>query len=170
VSTDQELVHRTLVLKDKFSYGRLVQKYQKEIRTYLLRLSRNKETADDLAQESFLTGFRNLAQLRDSGQYRAWMFRIAYHEFLQWLRRQKETATEDVEAHYENETLSAKAELNSLLKQIRDEERAAIILCLGHGFTHGEAAELLKVPEGTVKSLILRAREKIGVQNGSLSF
>ncbi len=165
--TDQELVHRTLVLKDKFSYGRLVQKYQKEIRTYLLRLSKNKETADDLAQESFLNGFRNLGQLKDSGHYRAWMFRIAYYEFLQWLRKQKATASESIENSSSYDDLSAKAELNSLLKHIRDEERAAIILCLGHGFTHGEAAELLNVPEGTVKSLILRAREKIGVQNGS---
>ena len=164
--TDQELVHRTLVLKDRFAYGQLVQKYQKEIRTYLVRLSKNKETADDLAQDSFLVGFRNLVQLKNTHHYRAWIYSVAYHEFLQWLRRQKNHNTEKTDLHSESENISAKVELNSLLMQIRDEERAAIILCLGHGFTHSEAANILKMPEGTVKSLILRAREKLGVQNG----
>jgi RNA polymerase sigma factor (sigma-70 family) len=166
VLTDQELVHRTLVLKDRSSYGQLVQKYQREIRTYLVRLSKNKEMADDLAQESFLIGFRTLAQLKETKHYRAWMYSIAYHEFLQWFRRQKNQVADEVRPHSELENISSKLELNSLLKQIREEEQAAVILCLGHGFTHSEASDILKMPEGTIKSLILRAREKIGVENG----
>lgn len=162
MSSDSELVRRTLVLKDRGSYGQLVQKYQTEIRTYLLRLTRNKELADDLAQESFLLGFRNLNQLNESAHYRAWVYKIAYREFLKWARRKKENCNEVPDVGYSDITVSARSEVNSLLSQVRPEEQAALILCLGQEFTHHEAAEILQMPVGTIKSLILRAREKLG--------
>lgn len=166
MTTDQELVRRALVLKEKSAYSQLVQRYQKEIRTYLMRLTRNLETADDLAQESFLVGFRNLTQLTDSKNYRAWIYKIAYREFLQWHRKQKERAGDFSEPIQLSAPIATRVELVSVLNQIRAEEQAAIVLCLGQEFSHSEAAKILQIPVGSVKSLILRAREKLGVLNG----
>ena len=164
--SDRERVQRALVLDDRAAYGDLVRKYQVEIRTYLTRLTRNKEAADDLAQESFLHGYRHLAQLADGAKFRPWLFAIAHTQFLQWWRRRKDTSSELPETGGGEARVSARVEVESLLKALRPEERSAMILCLGHDFTHAEAAATLGLPLGTVKSLILRARQKLGGQHG----
>lgn len=56
----------------------------------------------------------------------------------------------------------ARVEVASLFKHLRAEEQSALTLCLAHDFSHAEAAETLGIPIGTVKSLIARARAKIG--------
>lgn len=160
--SDRERVHRALVLDDRAAYSDLVRKYQTEVRTYLVRLTRNRETADDLAQETFLTGYRRLAQLTDAGKFRAWLYSIAHSQFLQWWRQRKPEGGEGPEQGGGEMAVSAKAEVESLLKSLRPEERSALILCLGHEFTHAEAAAMLALPLGTVKSLVQRARQKLG--------
>lgn len=163
--TDQDRVHRTLFLHDKNAYNDLVRKYQVEIRTYLTRLIRNREWADDVAQETFLKGYRLLAQLQEAAKFRSWIYSIAHTEFLQWYRKNKEREV-TLSSDTSELSVSARAEVNSLLKTLRPIECSAIVLCLGHEFTHSEAAEILKMPLGTVKSLILRAKEKLGESHG----
>jgi RNA polymerase sigma-70 factor (ECF subfamily) len=47
-----------------------------------------------------------------------------------------------------------------MLARLSDSERAALVLCDGHGWTHAEAAELLQMPLGTLKSTVARAKAK----------
>ena len=58
-----------------------------------------------------------------------------------------------------------------MLSRLDERERAALVLCEGHGWTHGEAAVLLAMPLGTLKSTVARAKEKCramweGAQHG----
>ena len=161
--SDSELVRRVLLLNDRKAYCDLVLKHQVAVRSYLLRLTRNQEWANDIAQETFLNGYRRLDQLKEYGKYRSWIFSIAHTQFLQWHRSHE--SFESDEGHDEALTcdLFAATEVRVLLKSLRPEESSALTLCLAHDFTHTEAAQMLDMPVGTVKSLILRAREKIGV-------
>ena len=159
---DGELVKRVLILNDRQAYSDLVRKYQVEVRSYLTRLTRNREWANDLAQETFLLGYRKLDQLKDHDKYRAWIYSIAHSQFLQWHRSHKESESEKEPATIDTRDLFAGTEVRQLLKSLRPEECSALTLCLGYDFTHSEAASLLNLPLGTIKSLILRAREKIG--------
>lgn len=59
------------------------------------------------------------------------------------------------------EDASRQYDLDRLLHLLRSEERAAVLLHYGHGFTHAEAAVMLDMPLGTVKTLIRRARLKM---------
>src|SRR5580704_5572813 len=95
---DSELVRRVLLLQDRGAYCGLVRKYQAEVRSYLARLTRSREWADDIAQETFLHGFRRLDQLKDHGKFRAWIFALAHSQFLQWHR-----AHENFEEHEDQE-------------------------------------------------------------------
>lgn len=163
-TTDRELIRRVLILGDRDAYCGLVRKYQAEVRSYLLRLTRKAEWADDLAQEAFLGGFRHLDQLKDHDKFRAWIYSVAHSQFLQWHRSHEsfEEVEEGLEAADPSDVF-ARAEVKMLLKSLRPEESSALTLCLAHDFTHAEAALALGLPLGTIKSLILRAREKIGV-------
>ncbi len=170
MQSDLDLVQRTLLLDDRKAYSQLVRKYQVAIRTYLARLTRNKEIADDLAQDTFLAGYRRLAQIHDGAKYQAWIYSIAHNEYLQWYRRQPKV-TESLERELagpqdEERAANAKIAVNELLQTMRPEEQSAIVLCLGHEFSHAEAAAILKIPVGTVKSLILRTRQKLTQEAG----
>lgn len=172
---DRELVQRVLVLDDRNAYTLLVKKHQQSIRAYLTRLTRVREIADDLAQETFLLGYRRIAQLKDHGKFLAWIYSIAHTQFLMWVRAQKGVETEAFSSETEvashdglemADRMSAKMEAEEVLRDMKPEERSALVLCLAHDFTHTEAAEILGMPVGTIKSLIFRARQKLGVSHG----
>ena len=55
----------------------------------------------------------------------------------------------------------AAIDADRLLAALSPQERAALTLCFGHGWSHGEAAEIMGVPLGTLKSLVLRGRAKV---------
>ena len=56
--------------------------------------------------------------------------------------------------------VDAAIDADRLLVLLSSQERAALTLCFGHGWSHGEAAEIMGVPLGTLKSLVLRGRAK----------
>jgi RNA polymerase sigma factor (sigma-70 family) len=163
-ASDSELVKRVLLLNDRNAYCGLVRKYQAEMRSYLIRLTRNEEWAGDLAQESFLHGYRRLNQLKDHSKYRAWIYSIAHSQFLQWHRSHESFESDEQQDAVQEGDPFAGVEARQLFKNLRPEECSALTLCLAHDFSHAEAAHMLGVPLGTVKSLILRAREKLGVK------
>ena len=162
---DRELVQRVLVLNDRNAYCDLVRKYQVEVRSYLVRLTHNGEWACDIAQETFLTGYRRLDQLKDFGKFRAWIYSVAHTQFLQWHRSHENfDSDEAIDVAIAGDAFAG-SELRMLFKSLRPEECSVLTLCLAHEFSHGEAAQMLNLPIGTVKSLILRARAKLGVKN-----
>jgi RNA polymerase sigma-70 factor (ECF subfamily) len=179
-ASDRELVQRVLILDDRNAYSALVRKYQSQIRAYLYRRTRDREWADDLAQEAFLQGYRSIHQLSGGDRFRGWLFTIAHRQFLQAYRsRTNEHQSIDnwpgdgvvLFEPVSSAGLDERAEVQALLSSLRANEQEAIILCLGYEFTHPEAAEILGLSVGTVKSLVLRAREKLrdgalGTSNG----
>jgi RNA polymerase sigma-70 factor, ECF subfamily len=161
---DRELVKRVLLLNDRSAYSSLVSRHQSAVRSYLFKLTHSREWADDLAQETFLSGYRHLDQLKDHTKYRSWIFSVAHTQFLQWHRSHKSFESDESHDAAQETDFFAITEVRSLFKSLRPEECSALTLCLAHDFTHQEAADMLGLPLGSVKSLILRAREKIGAE------
>jgi RNA polymerase sigma-70 factor (ECF subfamily) len=62
--------------------------------------------------------------------------------------------------------IEARLDLDRVLARVSPEQRAVLALCYGEGMSHGEAAEALKLPLGTIKSHVLRGREKVLAQFG----
>lgn len=176
IAADRELIRRVLLLNDRNAYCDLVRKYQVAIRAYLFHLTRNSESAGDIAQETFLTGYRRLDQLKDHNKFRNWIYAIAHTQFLQWHRTQENFVNSEESGNNpsdfdgtselgrsQGQNFFAATEVRILFKSLRPEERSALTLCLAHDFTHAETAAALNIPLGTVKTLISRARAKIGV-------
>ena len=124
--------------------------------------------ADDLAQETFVKAWRKLHTYRGSARFSTWLFGIAFNEFRTVARQRKELASEDIEESQSEAAQSAadsvsrlRLDLTEALKQLNSNERAAIVLCCQNGLSHEEAAQVLDCPLGTVKTNVLRGKEKL---------
>jgi RNA polymerase sigma-70 factor (ECF subfamily) len=164
MSTDTILVQRART-GDAAAFGMLVRQHQSKLRGFLRRLTRaDAALADDLAQETFLEAHRKLDQFRGEGSFGSWLCGIAWSRFLMERRKRKEEPLESPDETASVDTSSAslvRLDLEKAMAQLAPPERAALTLCYAFGHSHGEAAEILDLPLGTVKSHVLRGREKL---------
>lgn len=144
---------------------RLVREHQSKVRAFLRRLTRGDAAlADDLAQETFLEAYRKFDQYRGEGSLSSWLCGIAWSRFLMERRKRKDEPLEELPeaASADPQVASvAKLDLERAMARLSAEERAALTLCYALGHSHGEAAAILRLPLGTVKSHVLRGREKL---------
>ena len=163
-SSDDELVVLVKSLGDQVSFDVLVHRHQASIRSALRRLTNDSETADDLAQETFVRAFTRIDQYQIGRSFRAWVGGIAYREFLQYQRTNKRQlqdalfTTDTPDTHIDE---SIGIDLDRALQALRPDERTAIILNSAIGMSHDEIATTMSKPLGTVKSLIGRGRRKL---------
>jgi len=167
--------------KDTGAFGELVRRHQGAVRALLRRLARDPAEADDLAQDAFCKAFERIGSFRGEGTFRSWVCGIAYREFLQAKRRartferilgvfklSRSDAQQTEETAPPPVSPEAGLDLESALARLGEKEREAIVLCDACGFSHGETAEAMKVPLGTVKSYVKRGREKLrGLLDGA---
>src|SRR5262245_64864532 len=85
---DEELVARAVATGDAAAFALLVERHQSAVRNWLRQLCRDPAQGDDLAQETFLAAWRNLASFAGTGRFSSWLMKIAYHAFLQASRRE----------------------------------------------------------------------------------
>ena len=167
--TDADLIARVLTHEDHNAFGELVRRNQSPVRAFLTRMTRgDAHLADDLAQETFLKAWQKLQTFHGGAKFSTWLFSIAVNEFRGAARKRKEWLLEEMESgSVESEPSAAatdsalKLDLTAALKRLNSEERAAIVLCCQNGLSHEDAAQVLDCPLGTVKTNILRGREKL---------
>ena len=146
-------------------FERQVREHQSRVRAFLRRLTRGDAAlADDLAQETFLEAHRKLDQYRGEGSFASWLCGIAWSRFLMERRKRKEEpldAPDEALGADPRPASEARLDLERAMSRLSEPERAALTLCYALGHSHGEAAEILRLPLGTVKSHVLRGREKL---------
>jgi len=165
--TDAELIAQTLVDDDPRAFSRLAERHQSPIRALLRRLTRGDEAlADDLAQESFLLAYRQLGQFRADARFSSWLFRIAYNAFLAHVRSRRDGVPFEEDLHGGSAPARTNAsdlrhDLELAMQKLSTPVRAILTLCLGEGCTHEETASVLCLPLGSVKTHLLRGRDKL---------
>src|ERR1700759_2460903 len=151
-------------MSDQGDFTALLRANQSKVRGFLRRLTRGDAAlADDLAQETFLEAHRKIDQFRGEGSFGAWLCGISWSRFLMDRRKPREEPREapDETAPIHTSAASlARLDLEKAMAQLAPPERAALTLCYAFGHSHGEVAEILNLPLGTVKSHVLRGREK----------
>ncbi len=150
---------------DRGAFDALVRLHQSRLRGFLRRLARGDHAlADDVAQDAFLEAWRKIAQFRGEGRFSAWLMQIAYSRFLMSVRTRK---LEPLEGEHESASpnpeaaTAARLDLEAAMAQLALPERATLTACYALGYSHEETAAMLAMPLGTVKSHILRGREKL---------
>jgi RNA polymerase sigma-70 factor (ECF subfamily) len=148
------------------AFNRLVDRHQQAIRTFLCCVA-SRNDVDDLAQETFVAAWTHARTYRAQASVRSWLLSIAWRKAKGaqrglFRRRVRETAWAEA---FSDETSSPAADVRIAVRQALDsvsvDQRAAIMLCLGYGFTHSEAADTLDIPLGTVKSHVARGRDRL---------
>ena len=178
--SDGQLIARVVVSDDRHAFSELVRRHQSSVRATLRKLAGgNAALADDLAQEAFLLAYRNLKSFRQDAKFSTWLYRIAYNVFLADARKIRESQLpEDVdidrvlpESHAQAASASRQAamkiDLERAMSALSDAERAAIVQCYHNDLSHEEAASVLGCPVGTVKTHILRAKQKLKARLGA---
>lgn len=138
-------------------------RHEGRLRAFLGRVAGS--DADDLAQEAFVRAWQRAGEYRGQGSYAAWVMGIGWRLFLdqrRTARRRDGLAAQDDAPTASDPRPASDAAIDArrLLAALSAPERAALTLCFGHGWSHGEAAEIMGVPLGTLKSLVLRGRAK----------
>ena len=147
---------------DAAAFDTLVRAHQSRLRGFLRRLTRGDAAlADDLAQETFLEAWRKIAQYRGTGSFAGWLSRIGWSRFLMEARKRKPELLEDVPEQSVETSPDAKLDLESAMRRISAAERAGLTLCFALGYSNEEAADILDMPLGTLKSHVLRGRDKM---------
>jgi RNA polymerase sigma-70 factor (ECF subfamily) len=157
------------------AYAAVVNELLAPVYRFLLRLSGDSGTAEDLAQETFLAVWQGVGSFQQRSRFKTWVFGIAYRRFLR--HRDKRTIqtvelsdlSEPSDRPDPSDMVIAAADQESIRQAVYslpDQYRA--IVCLVHfdGLTYREVAEISDVPIGTVKSRMNSAfkllREKLG--------
>lgn len=151
---------------DGRAFAALVSAHQQAVRGFLRRYVGRWADADDIAQEAFLAAWRRLSRFEGRSSFRSWVIGIGYRiardtqrargrrerREADWMEQQDAPAA----AAIEDQIALARA-----MAELPEDQRAAVALCLGEGFSHGEAALSLNLPLGTVKSHVSRGRDKL---------
>jgi len=159
---------------DTHAYGKLVDAHQAAVRAFLRRLIGNAADADDLSQEAFARTWEVLNRYDGRSSLRTFICGVA---FQYWRRARRASirrqAREDAYAALEDtdsgsdSRMAQKLALRRAMEELPEDVRASLALCLGQDFTHAEAAEVLNLPLGTVKSHINRGRARLQAALGA---
>jgi len=117
------------------------------------------EHGRDAAQEAMIAIFRSLKSLRDPDALFGWVRQIATREALRVATREGQAAGPELPELPAPGSPQLATDVGDVLRRLSPEHRAILVLRDLEGYSEDEAAELLKVPAGTVKSRLHRARE-----------
>ena len=145
---------------------------------YAFRLTRNRQEAEDLVQDAFERAFSNREAFAEPAAVRPMMFRIVHNLFVnQWWAKKRRPALLSFDDWNEGDSMPAlcapegseapllrdslSEEVASALSELNEAQRAAIWLREVEGFSYAEIADVTRVPVGTVRSRLARARRDL---------
>jgi RNA polymerase sigma-70 factor (ECF subfamily) len=168
LESDDTLV-RQAQAGDRPAFATLADRYWPRLYRWLYHLTHNQHAAEDLAQETFLKAYTALASFRPGSNFRAWLYRIAYNNFVNAWREEGRTrqpfpdhlpdAGQGPDEHAMSEEglrLLARA-----VGRLPPDFRAAFLLRVEEDLPFRQVAEVLKTTETTARWRVFKARQKL---------
>jgi len=175
--SDAELARKALAGSET-AYRDLVARYATPAVNFVYRFVRDRSLAEDLAQEGFLRVYQRLGTYDPERKFSSWFFQVLRNITIDYLRVNRlPTASLDElqdesgrEAAVDRDSVSPEqaaqqgelaVAMAAALARIRPEYRECVVLRYQEGLTHPEIAEILRLPPGTVKTYLHRARKEL---------
>ncbi len=149
---------------DDKAFAELIRRRQSSIRNMMRRLSGDDALADDLAQQVFMKGWKNIHRLKQAGAFGGWLKRVAISIWLEHLRKRDalRSTRELVEVDLATSpSPGVGLDLDRALATLSEPERLCVVLSYHAGMSHREIAELTDLPLGTTKSHIARGTKRL---------
>jgi RNA polymerase sigma-70 factor (ECF subfamily) len=144
---------------DLGAFEDLVRQYQGDVWRFAHHFTRDRTLADDVTQEAFLRAFRFLGGFRGDSRFTSWLFRIARNCAMDQLRVRKTNLERESRAPLgPTSDPQARVELHAALDAVTPDHREPFLLVEVFGLSYQEAADVLGVRVGTIKSRMHRAR------------
>lgn len=164
------VIVRKAIDGDESSYKALYGKYANAMYNICLRYLNSKEDAEDVVQESFITAFKKLKELKDPSTFGGWLRRIVINNCHQHGRKVKLSFEEFDSSHeivddnidWINEV--PVTDVHFAIKNLPDGCRKVFLLYTSENYTHKDIGELLNIAESTSKSQYLRAKKLLQQQ------
>ncbi|TMC26122.1 MAG: RNA polymerase sigma factor [Chloroflexi bacterium] len=148
-------------MADLLTFGALLERHEKEIFAYALRLVGDRDDADDVYQETFLAAFRAWPPPR-RGQERAWLYRIATNKVIDRARRRKHLVRmSDLRLAAPERDGVSLADLAAAIKVLPEGQRAAFVLRKVEGLEYAEVAQALECSEDAARQRVAEAMKKV---------
>ncbi len=160
---------------DLEAYAELIRRYRERIYQTIFRFTRSHNDTDDLAQETFLQGFKALKRFNQRSSFYTWIFRIAVNQSLNFLNKKKrEMAMEKYKDDIPKsaQTFCPSPDSEALATELRDRLNKAVnslpgpykssfVMVVFQGLSHAEAARILRCSEKTVSWRMHKARKML---------
>jgi len=155
---------------DRAAFGTLVQRYAGVARRVARAVLGNPEDADDAAQDAMLSALVKLEQYDRRRPFGPWLLRIVANAATDRRRRRTVRRAEPLDPGFvaggprPDTTAERRAlgeRLREALAELPERRRMAVVLFDVEGYSHGEIAEILRIPEGTVRSEVFHARRRL---------
>ncbi len=164
------------VAGDPEAFGELVRRHRDRLWAVALRTTSDPEDASDALQDALISAYRNASSFRGESAVTTWLHRVVVNACLDRMRRRKVRPTvplpdEDGDTGYRGladprddlDRLELRMEIDKARAALPVDQRAAVVLVDVEGLSVAEAAEVLGVPEGTIKSRCSRGRARLAV-------
>lgn len=172
--SDIELIEQTLG-GNQAAYADLVKRHQRYIFTLAMRFAKNREDAEEIAQDCFIKAYRSLASFQQQSKFSTWLYTIVYTTAMTFLRKKRvDTSSIDNEGVYlqlenqhgsfENNYAEKKSRsyyVNQAISQLLPDDAAIITLFYQGEQSLDEIAETLGIEANTVKVKLFRARQRL---------
>ena len=178
MKNDNIVLIQRILAGDATAFAHLIRKYQKQVHTLAWRKIGDFHIAEDITQETFLQVYQKLETLEDPTRFPRWLYVIAERLCIAWIRRNQqqtepledtsisEIETEAYSRYIATEHAKTFAEarrdlVEKLLAKLKEGNRRVITLHYLEGMTYAEISNFLGVPENTIRSRLLRARQQL---------
>ena len=169
---DQEHIIARARRGDADAFEQLVEAYRNQVFRLALRMCGNEADADEVAQEAFLSAWKGLPNFRGESRFSTWLYQLTTHAAIDLMRREKrQAAAEDIDGiiaaddgaspQQQAERAETRREVRSALMQLPEEYRQVLLLRFMEELSYEEIGQALKLPAGTVKSGLNRAKAQL---------
>lgn len=175
---DQYYIDKTLN-GDKHSFGKLIRKHEKYAYTLALRIVKNPEEAEEIAQDSFLKAYQRLRTFEGKSKFSTWLYKIIYHESIRKLRKTKQyhLSLDQIQESEQNQVVfvdginsmlekERRALVQMALEKLKPIEAAILTLYYLDEQSIKEIEQITNLTEGNIKIQLHRGRKNmLGILN-----
>lgn len=174
--SDEEIV--TMTLREPGLFGHIIERYESPLGRYVTRLGvKQAEDQQDVLQEIFIKVYKNLNDFDTSLKFSSWIYRIAHNEAISWYRKYNvrpeghlvadsdevlgflRSEQKDQEALFDTEINAEK--VSEALEKLDPKYRDVLILRYFEHLEYEEISDILKIPVGSVGTLIHRGKQRL---------